>query len=59
MRFPNEDIGLLSAMAVLDMETLPAKDGLAEHGVELLLDHYAVEKGGRAAFINAEACREE
>ena len=54
MRFPNDAFGLLSAMAVLDMETLPAKDGLAEHGVEkleLLLDHYGVDKGERAALL--------
>ena len=57
----NEDISLLSAMAVLDMETLPT-DGLAEYGIdklELLLDYYGVEKEGTAAFVDADTYREE
>ena len=39
-RFPEEEISLLHAMAVLDMERMPTTDGLADHG---LADH-GVEK---------------
>ena len=63
-RFPDEDVGVLSAMTILDMENLPSVDDLAEYGVEkleLLLTHYGVEKEGKAAFIDAGTCtcREE
>ena len=55
-RFPDEDVGVLSAMTILDMEKLPSIDDLSEYGVEkleLLLTHYGVEKEGMAAFIDA------
>ena len=61
-RFPDEDLSLLNAMTILDMERLPSADGLAEHGVEkleLLLDHYGKERGRRAPLLDSDTCREE
>ena len=56
-RFPDEDLSLLNAMTILDMERLPSADGLAEHGVEkleLLLDHYGKERGRRAPLLDSD-----
>jgi hypothetical protein len=49
-------------MSILDMERLPAADGLADFGpekLELLLGHYGLEREGKRALLDSDKCREE